>query len=117
MRALTLAATLLTVSACGGSNDILGGSTFSCDISKDSHICIDYSWSGGAFTSAVESAACTSQGGTAGTACSHSGAVGACKLTTESGGTTLNTTSWYYAGKAADLMTACTAQKGTWVAP
>jgi len=117
MRALALVATLLTVSACGGTNDILGGGTFSCDLTKDGHSCLDYSWGGGAFSSAAVSAACTSQGGTAGSGCSHTGAVGGCKLTTDSGGVTVNTTSWFYAGTAADLMTSCTAQKGTWVAP
>lgn len=107
---------------CGGSNS----ASYSCDITKSgTHTCSDYSVSVtsgdiSALTGAGQTA-CTSQGGTSVASCSHTGAVGGCKITSSasSGGNTVTNvaTSWYYSGTAANVMTLCTAANGTFVTP
>lgn len=92
--------------ACGGPG---GAGTVSCTTGTGSSLgCVEYNWSGLGYTD-IWSAACTQGGGTAGTGCTHAGAVGGCKLTVTTGGTSLSTTAWYYSGSASSLQSACTA--------
>jgi hypothetical protein len=97
--ALTLGSSLvLLMMGCGGSV-----STFSCDRQNNATqpSCTDYSGVSGD-TSEVRSS-CTQQGGTLGTTCDRTGAVGGCRYTAPAGeqGTV---TVWYYSGAAQDVM-------------
>lgn len=121
MRSLTLALCLVVGAVgCGddSSNGGGGSGTFSCDtMTGGSHGCTDYSWTGGVYPTSAWSSACTGAGGTSGTGCVKTGAVGGCKLTSTSGAISVFTTTWFYTGAAADVMTACTSSGGTFVAP
>lgn len=118
MLAVLAAAVVLLGVACGG----VGGGTVSCtEGTGTSMACVEYNWSGGLYSD-IWSSACTQNGGTAGTACSHVGAVGGCKVTVTVSSSSLSTTAWYYSGTASTLQTACTNQSGsgitaTWLTP
>ncbi len=111
---------LLLAGACtatGGNYKGNGAlSTFSCDVTAGIHSCNDYTWSGVYSTAAWEQS-CTAAGGSAGTGCSQSDAVGGCKISASSGGATVTTTTWYYTGSESTVMTACDSASGTFVAP
>lgn len=110
LAAVVLASALLGVS-CGG------GNLYSCDVTAGStHVCLEYSWTGG-YDSAVLSTACSVQGGTAGTTCSRNGAVGGCRVVTTAGGSALTTITWQYSGTASTNQAGCEATGGTFVSP
>jgi hypothetical protein len=95
-----------------------GNGVFSCDIQNAAtHSCTDYSFSGASDPTSAWKQGCSQAGGTAGSGCSHSGAVGGCKVTASSSGVSVTTTTWYYFGDAATVMSACSAAKGTFVGP
>lgn len=98
-----------SVAGCGGV------STFSCDKgSGTSHVCIYYDGVSGD-TSAAQ-ASCTGQGGTVGTACVTTGAVGACRVTAPAGEQGVVTT-YFFSGTSSSIMQTCSAARATYVAP
>ena len=114
---IALAACVISCGGTDGGGGINSG-VFSCDFTTNgTHGFGEYTWSGGAYSSAAWASACTQQKGTAGTGCTRTGAVGGCKVTTTNAGITITTTTWFYSGTAADVKTACGFQNGTFVSP
>jgi hypothetical protein len=113
MKALGFSAVVVLV---GGSLAGCGGvSTFSCDKgSGASHVCIYYEGVSGDTSGAKSS--CTGQGGTVGTACVSTGAVGACRVTAPVGEQGVVTT-YYFGGTSSSVMQMCSAFGATYVAP
>jgi hypothetical protein len=90
--------------ATGGTGGSSGGAAmFACDYSNfggGGHLC--WSWDASGVPSpapviAAQQMACTQGGGTAVTACPTSGAVGKCTFSTNSSGSTVSQTIYYYA--------------------
>jgi len=98
-----------------------GGGTVSCDQgSGESHTCFEWTVAGAIYTTAYWTQQCTAENGTAGSACSHAGAVGACSFNYSGTYTAVN---WYYTGNVTTQQASCT-QAGTvsgitttWITP
>ena len=105
----------------GGGNGGATSGVFSCDTQIATvHNCADYSWTGGVYTTSTWQSACTGSGGTGGTGCSHSNAVGGCKVTSSAGAVSISTTTWYYSGggtTSGTVSQACSIAGGTVVNP
>jgi hypothetical protein len=123
-RALALSVLALAFTACGGDDGKAstdGGSTGgtcralvgSC--LPDSHAaCVDFT---APTTTEIGRQACEAHGDAtwSSAGCSHTGAAGGCRLATGGGGCT---TDWFFAPTtAADVMTLCAQQNGTFVTP
>ncbi len=120
-----LAALVVTgLAACGGGYSGGGGGgggqsgTFSCDQQLGGfHSCNDYNWNGGNYSTSSWNAACSMGGGTSGSGCSHSSAIGGCEIKSTSGAVSITSITWYYSGSSATVKSACSSVKGTYVAP
>lgn len=101
----------------GGSSGPTSG-TYACDQTvAGTHSCFDYTWNGGAYSTAAWTSACTNASGRPVTSCSRSGAVAGCRVTTTSAGVSLSTTTWYYSGAASTVSMACSFSGGSVVYP
>ena len=118
MRAIViggLTAAALLVVGCGGSNG--GSMAFSCDQgSGGAHVCTDLVLTGADINQAKTDCA-VAKGGTVGTECARTGALGGCKLAFTGYGGTGFTTTWNFSGTASTLMNQCTTLSGVWVTP
>lgn len=117
MRAVFMAFALCGLAITGCGNDDSG--SFSCDVvdSGGTHTCTESEWTGITETSATLTSSCQSGGGTAVSSCTHTGALGGCKIVVKMGGGSSTNTAWYYTGTAATLMQSCSDVSGTWVNP
>jgi hypothetical protein len=120
VRSLMLLGTVISavaVAGCGGTSsgtDAGNGntnqnSTFVCDqVLSNGHFCWEYSAPVASITAFTEQ--CQARGGTSPSSCSHTGAVGACRVVAGTSPATVTTTSWFYFGEASTLKLACTAE-------
>lgn len=122
MKRLAMIAILASMGACGGAGGGGGGpgssNTFSC-LAASGALCVETSWTT-AYDSSTLQSNCTAGHGTAGTGCSHAGAVGGCSLAAVMAGGGLAVTNWYYSASgqtAAQVMMGCAGQHGTFVNP
>lgn len=120
MRFMTLCGLVLVLGLCGCSTAAISALTstkgsFACDEPKGgsngTHSCFEQNWAAGLFT-ATYAASCKSAGGTSVGSCSHTNALGGCKI----GSTAAYQTVWYYtdAKETKDqIKTACTSACGS----
>ena len=72
--------------------------TFSCQqaVNGKRLSCTDYQWTGGAYSTASWSSACTASMGQVGSGCLRSGSAGGCRMTTTANPVTITTTTWFF---------------------
>jgi hypothetical protein len=108
-RAVALGALILVAVGCGSS----GGNTFACLMGTGtSQICIETT------TNVPGNPSCGA--GMLVSACSRTGADGACLQSFAAGGASLSQTIWYYSGSAtatSQEMSDCVNNGGTWTPP
>jgi hypothetical protein len=113
----------ISIAGCGGDDGPGSGQhTLSCDIgaSTESHVCLDFTWTGPESAADSWDDACEQSGATTVSVCPAAGKVGGCRYSVTSEGTTVTWTNWFYYGTASELMGACMGGGGltaTWVNP
>lgn len=120
-----LAALALTLSlaACGGSSGGGGGDgtvTYACTLSAE-HACFEWKVPSGstAGAQAAFASACTTNGGSASSACGTSSLAGKCTLTQSAGGFTYTIVNFFYTSgwTTSEVQSGCTSEGGTFSGP